>query len=182
MVGGLAATTTGLAIWLSEPPSSRSVPYLDNASDPAIQTLVNVSDVFLIAGTLAAIVILHNLHGGFHDATGTLVPLVAFVGVALLLVLALGDVLRWHPWLSTSPFGGYALAAFGGMGLGGLTMVRRVLPWWCGIALIVGSSGLVFARLLGELFAAVVGAAWALVGFAIFRAGVRQPAEASREC
>jgi hypothetical protein len=182
MVGGLAATTMGLAIWLSEPPYSRSIPYLDSASNAAIQTLVNVSDVLLIAGALAAIAALHTLHGGFYEMTGTLVSLVAFVGVVVLLLLGLGDVLRWSPWFSTSPVGGYTLAASGGMGLGVVTMVRRVAPWWCGIALIVGSPGLAFAGLLGELFAAVVGAAWALVGFAIFRAGVHQPAQASREC
>lgn len=90
---------------------------------------------------------------------GTLVSLVVFVGVALLLVLALGDVLRWSPWFSTSPFGGYALAALGGMGLGVVTMVRRVVPWWRGIALIVGSPGLAFAGLIGELFSAMAGAA-----------------------
>lgn len=65
MVGGFAATTTGLAIWLSEPPYSWSIPYLDSASNAAIQTLVNVSDVLLIAGALTAIVALHTLHGGF---------------------------------------------------------------------------------------------------------------------
>jgi hypothetical protein len=151
MVGGLAATTLGLAVWLPEPASSRSIPYLDSASNPAIQTLVNVSDVLLMAGALAAIAALHSLHGGCNGMMGTLVSLVAFVGVALLLVLALGDVLRWHPWFSTSPLRGFTLAALGGMGLGVATMVRRVLPWWCGLALIVGSPGLAFAGLLGDL-------------------------------
>lgn len=180
MVGGLAATTTGLAIWLSEPPFRRSIPYLDSASDPAIQTLVNVSDVFLVAGALAAIVALHSLHGGLYRMANNLVSLVALVGVVLLLVLGLGDVSRWSPGFSTSPLGGYTLAALGGVGLGVVTMVRRELPWWCGIALIVGSPGLVFAGLLGELFAAIAGAAWALVGFAVFRAGVHQAEQPSR--
>ena len=180
MVGGLAAATMGSAVWLSEPPYSRSIPYLDSVSNAAIQTLVNVSDVFLIAGALAAVAALHTLHGGLRDTTGTLVSLVVFVGVALLLVLALGDVLRWTPWFSTSPAGGYALAALGGMGLGVVTMVRRAVPWWCGIALIIGSPGLAFAGLLGELFAAMAGAAWALVGFAVFRAGIRQSPQPSR--
>ena len=109
-----------------------------------------------------------------------MVSLVAFVGVALLLVLALGDVLRWTPWFSTSPAGGYALAALGGMGLGVATMVRRVVPWWCGIALIVGSPCLVFAGLLGELFTAMAGAARALVGFAVFRAEMHRAEPLSR--
>ncbi len=180
IVGGLAATTTGLAVWLSEPPYSWSIPYLNSAGNAAIQTLVNVSDVFLIAGALAAISALHTLLGGFYDTTGTLVFLVVFVGVALLLVLASGDVLRWSPRFSTSPHGGYTLAALGGMGLGVLTMVRWAVPWWCGVALIVGSPGLAFAGLLGELFSAMAGAAWALVGYAVFRAGTRQSQQPSR--
>jgi len=130
MAGGLAATTLGLAVWLSEPPYSWSIPYLDSASNAAIQTLVNVSDVLVIAGALAAIAALHTLHGGLYEMTGTLVSLVAFVGVVVLLLLGLGDVLRWSPWFSRSPVGGYALAALGGMGLGAVTMVRRVAPWW----------------------------------------------------
>ena len=180
MVGGLAATTMGLAIWRSEPPYSWSIPYLDSASNVAIQTLVNVSDVFLMAGVLAAIAALHALHGGFYDTTGSMVSLMVFVGAVVLLVLGLGDVLRLHPSFSASPFGGYTLAAFAGMGLGVVTMVRRVLPWWCGIALIVGSPGLAFAGLLGGLFVAVAGAAWALVGFAVFRAGTHRQMRSSR--
>ncbi len=180
MVGGLAATTMGLAVWLSGPPYSWTIPHLESASNAAIQTLVNVSDVFLIAGALATIVAFRTLHGEFYDAMGSMVSLVVFFGVALLLVLALGDVLRWTPWFSTSPAGGYTLAALGGMGLGVVTMARRVVPWWCGIALIVGSPGLAFAGLLGGLFAAVAGAAWALVGFAVFRAGARRSQQTSR--
>jgi len=180
MVGGFVATVTGLAGWLSEPPYLWGIPYLDSAGNPAIQTLVNVSDVLLIAGALAAIAALHALHGGFYDTTGTLVSLAVFVGLALLLVLALGDVLRWSPRFSTSPFGGYTLAALGGMGLGVVTLVRRVMPRWCGIALIVGSPGLAFAGLLGELFSAMAGAAWALVGYAVYRAGTRRSQQPSR--
>jgi hypothetical protein len=180
MTGGLAATTMGLAVWLSQPPYSWSIPYLDSASNATIQTLVNVSDVLLIAGALAAIAALHTLHGGFYEMAGTLVSLVAFVGIGLLLLLGLADVLRWSPWFSTSPVGGYTLAALGGMGLGAVTMVRRVAPWWCGIGLIFGSPGLAFAGLLGELFAAAAGAAWALVGYALFRPGTHRQMRSSR--
>ena len=179
-MGGLATATTGLAVWLSEPPYSWSIPYLDSAGNAAIQALINFSDVLLMTGALAAIAALHILHGGFNDTTGTLVSLVAFVGVARLLVLALGDVFRWSPWFSTSPLGGYKLAALGGMGLGVVIMVRRAGPWWCGVALIAGSPGLTCAGLLGELFAAMAGAAWALAGCAVLRAGTRQSQQPSR--
>jgi hypothetical protein len=180
IVGGLFAAMSGLAIWLSEPPFFWTIPYLDSASNRVIQTFVNVSDVFLLAGALAALAALHALHRGFYGMAGALAFLVASAGVALLLVLSLGDVLRWTTWFSTSPLGGFTLAALGGMGLGVVGMLRRVVPWWCGVALIVGSPSLAFAGLLGELFTAIAGVAWALVGYAVFQAEVHRAEQPSR--
>ncbi len=72
------------------------------------------------------------------------------------------------------------LATLGGIGLGALTIAVGVLPRWGGVALIVGSLSLQPAALLGELFVALAGVAWALVGFAIFRTGTRLPEQPSR--
>jgi hypothetical protein len=45
MVCGVLYAAQGLAVWLSKPPFSLSIPYLDWASNLTIQTLVNVTDV-----------------------------------------------------------------------------------------------------------------------------------------
>lgn len=174
MVGSILYIVLSLGVWLSEPPFSRSIPYLNSASDLAIQTLVNVSDILAIVGALAAIVALHALHREFYGMTGTLVSLVAFVGLALLFVVGLGDVSRlFRSWSSTPLSLGFMLTALGGMGLGVLTIAARVLAWWCGVALIVGSPGFVFAGLLGELWGTLVGVAWTLVGYTILRGDSR---------
>jgi hypothetical protein len=182
MVGAVAYATLSLAVWLSEPPFSRSIPYLDSASDLTIQTLVNVSDVFLAVGALAAIVALHALHRESYGMMGTLVFVVAFVGAALLLVVGLGYVLPLFLFWSSTPLNwGLMLAALGGMGLGVVTIAARALPWWCGVALIVGSLGFAPASLYGELWGVLVGVAWTLVGYAVLRAaGTHRSEQPSR--
>ena len=59
------------------------------------------------------------------------------------------------------------------VGLGILTINAEVLPRWCGVALIVGSPP--FALLWP-----LVGVPWIVVGYAIFRAGVRRHVQPSR--
>jgi hypothetical protein len=177
MVGSIAYAMANLALWFSEPPISQIIRHLDR--DRTIQTLDNIFFVFLVLGALAAIASLHTLHREFYGMTETVVSLPAFVGMALVLIGGLGDVLGpW--WHFTSPTWGFLLAVLGGIGLGALTIAARVLPWWCGAALIVGSLGFLPASLLGELWGVLVGVAWALVGYAIFRAATRQAQQASR--
>jgi|SRR5215211_3223027 len=182
MVCGVLYAAQGLTVWLSEAPFSLSIPYLHSASDLTWQTLVNVSDVVFLVGALAAVAALatlYTLHGGAYGLAGTLVSLVAFVGLALLVVL--GDVFQWfRSWSSTPLIWGAMLAMLGGMFLGTVTVILRVLPGWCGVALIVGSLSLEPAALLGELFVALAGVAWARVGYAIFRAAGRRTERPSR--
>jgi hypothetical protein len=185
MVYGVLYAAQGLVVWLSEPPFSLSFPYLDNASDLTWQTMVNISDVIFLVGALvavAALAILCVVHGGYYDLAGTLVSLAVFAGLALLVVLGLGDVFqRYTSWGTSKPLiWGTLLATLGGMGLGALAIAVRVLPWWGGVALIVESLSLEPAALLGELFVALAGVAWALVGLAIFLAARRGTAQASR--
>jgi hypothetical protein len=171
MVCGVLYAAQGLAVWLSEPPFSLSIPYLDRASNLTIQTLVNVTDVVLLVGALAAVAPLYTLHrgaygmGGAYGMAGTLFSLAAFVGFALLIVLGLGDVFQGFRSLSsTLLIWGHTLTLLGGVGLGAVTIAVRMLPRWCGVALIVGTLSLEPAALLGELFVTLTGVAWAVVG------------------
>jgi hypothetical protein len=177
MVCGVLYAAQGLTVWLSQPPFSLSIPYLDGASDLTWQTLVNVTDVVLLVGALvavAALAVLYILHRGVYGLAGTLVSLVAFVSLAFLIVFGLGDVFQWSFGLGLeSLIWSARLATLGGIGLGALTIAVGVLPRWGGVALIVGSLSLQPAALLGELFVALAGVAWATVGYAIFRAGGR---------
>jgi len=184
MACGVLYAAQGLTVWLSEPPFSLSIPYLDRASDLTWQTLVNVSDVVFLVGALlavAALATLYILRRGVNGIAGALVSLVALVGLAILIVLGLGDVFQWsESWSSTPLIWGSLLATLGGMCLGTVTVVLRVLPGWGGVALIVGGLSLELAALGGELFAALAGVAWATVGYAIFRAAGRRTERPSR--
>ncbi len=176
MVGGVAYATLELTVWYVEPLHSWGVQFLDN-----------IFFVFLVLGALAAIAALHTLHTReFHGMTETLVSLIAFVGLTLILVGGLGDVLRTLQrdtdalWYFTPLFWGLWLAGLGGAGLGVVTIAARVLPWWSGVALMVGSPGFAAAGLFGGLWAALAGVAWALVGYVVFRAARRLPEQPLR--
>ena len=170
MVGSVAYAMANLALWLSEPPISELIRRLDR--DRTIQTLDDIFFVSLVLGALAALVSLYTLHAERYGMMGALVSLAAFGGLALSLVGALGDVLRLN-WYITSPLTDLMLVGLGGIGLGVVTIAARVLPWWCGGALIVGGPGFAFAALFGELWGVLVGTAWSLVGYAVFRAANR---------
>jgi hypothetical protein len=73
------------------------------------------------------------------------------------------------------------LAAFIGVaGLGIVTMNTRVLPRWCGVALVIfGFLGLP-AMLSGGIAWALLGLPWVLVGYALFQAGARLSERPSR--
>lgn len=183
MVGAVAYALANLALWSAEPQIIRQLDM-----NKTIQTIDNICFVFLVVGALVSIAALHILHREFYRMLATLVALAAFVGMVLVLVGGLGDVLRpwWHsmpPIFTLTSWSlqlAWQLAILGGIGLGAVTLVARVLPWWCGVALIVGSLLFAPASLFGEVFAAVVGVAWALVGYAIFRAGARHAEQPSR--
>jgi hypothetical protein len=184
MVCGILYAAQGLVVWLSEPPFSLTIPYLDSASDLTWQTLVNVSDVVFLVGALAAVAALaplYILQRGVNGIAGALVSLVVFLALALLVVFGLGDVFQWFRSASSKPLiWGDIVATLGGIGLGAMTIAARVLPRWGRVALIVGSLALEPAALLGELFVALAGVAWALAGFAIFLVARRRTAQASR--
>lgn len=170
MVGSGAYAMANLALWFSGPPISELIRHLDR--DRFIQTLDNIFYVFLVMGALAATASLHTLHRELYGMTVTLVSLVVFGGLVLSLIAGLGDVLRLY-WYVTSPLLAIMLVGLGGIGLGVATIAARVLPWWCGVALIAGSFGFAFAALFGELWGVLVGLAWALVGYAVFGAANR---------
>src|SRR5215216_4153659 len=117
MACGVLFAAQGLTVWLSEPPFSLSIPYLDRASDLTWQTLVNVSDVVFLVGALlavAALATLYILRRGVNGIAGALVSLVALVGLAILIVLGLGDVFQWsESWSSTPLIWGSLLATLG---------------------------------------------------------------------
>ncbi len=189
---GLAAVLGGVAYafilgllgplvrYLYSPSSDEDIP-------PILNYLDTIPVLLLVLGALAAIAGLHTLQRERYGLLGALASLTAFSGVALLLVGALSDLLglagqrSFYLGLYTL-VAGALVASVGLLTLGGVTMAARVLPGWVGVLIILGSPPAVFffAGLYDEL-QLLVGGAWALVGYALFRqARVRQAQQSSR--
>jgi len=141
--------------------------------------------VLLALGAVVAIAALHALQRERYGLPGTLASLSVFIGVVLILGSNLGltEGLPW-PLPERIFMVGVLVTALGMVALGIATIAARVLPWWCGVALMVG--GFAFAGPMlalswaGFFMGLLAGPAWALVGFAVFRASTRQAQQPSQ--
>ena len=137
----------------------------------------------LMVGAMAAIVTLHALQSQHYGLAGTVASLAAFVGLAMYLVgagvaYARDDFFLGSPATRFLGVLGLLLATVGLIVLGVVTMYARVLPWWCGVALIAGNPlmGFFLAIWIGGL----LGVVWLVVGYAVFRAGAHRPEHPAR--
>jgi len=178
MVGGIAATTLGFLYALQ----ARGVT-LGSIDGPVQKgNYENPALTMLLVGVLAAIVALHAIQRQHYGSPGALASVVAFVGVAMTVgANLLGELVpAMAPVAIILLIVGVVAAFVGVVGLGIVTMNARVLPRWCGAALvIVGILGLL-AIVSGGIGWALLGMPWVLVGYAVFRAGVRQAERPSR--
>lgn len=131
--------------------------------------LIEVIFVLGLAGTLVAIVGLHALHTGRYGLLGAVGSLIAFIGYALLLVAAAVTTLLGREALdAVFPIGVLAILV-GSVLLGAMILRARVLPWWCGVLLIVGFPLSVLLDVItggaGGLALAVI---WGLVGYVLW--------------
>ena len=163
MVGGVVYTAVGLL-----------VPFL-----------VPMLIVLLALGAMVATAGLHVLQRERYGLPGTLASLAVSIGVILILGSNLGftEGLPW-PIPERIIMVGTFVAALGMVALGIATIGARVLPWWCGAALIAGGLGFVGTMLApswtGFITGLLAGVAWAVVGYALLRAASRQARQPSR--
>ncbi len=159
--GGLAAIVGGVAY---------------TALSLAIPFLEPVFFVLLAIGALVATAALHALQGERYGWLGASASLSVFIGAALSLGSHLG-LTEGLPW--PLPEGIFMVSvgvvALGMVALGIATAAARVLPWWCGIALMVGGIGfagpMLAASWTGFVMGLLAGLAWAVVGYGLLRAG-----------
>lgn len=145
------------------------------ASDYAIEILF----IAALVGTLVAIAGLQAVQHDNYGRTGVFGAAVAFIGHACMLVGATATAWAGHDVLDGIFVLGILGALIGLVVLGVATLRAGVLPRWCGVLLIAGlpvSSAL-------EAFGGgvVLGAAWAMVGYALLAAPIKwvsQPARA----
>jgi hypothetical protein len=136
--------------------------------------LIEIILVVAFALTLVAIAGLHGLQRVRYGRLGAAGSSTTFIGYALIVVVTAASILL---------VGGEALFAvrivgalailIGSVLLGAMTLRARVLPWWCGVLLIVGFP---LGAILDENVARgseeiVFGIVWGLVGYALLSSG-----------
>jgi hypothetical protein len=162
LIGGVPYALTGIMSLLAPQ---------EEAFDSFTDYLIEVLFVLALVGTLMAIAGLHILQRGRYGHLGAAGSLTAFVGHALLLVAAAVTTLAGREALDMVFLLGSLAALVGLVLLGATTLRARVLPWWCGVLLIVGLPLSVVldvtARGSGGI---LLGMVWALVGYALWSA------------
>ena len=175
IVGGVALVMLSFMTWLCTPNCPSSSGYV-----------VLAFFVLLAAGAMVAVASLHDIQRHRYGLLGTLTFLIAFVGVAMIFVSEFRSLIMalWQgspgatgvSWLFII---GLLVATVGLIAYGVVTIIAGELPWWCGVALLAGSP---LVGLFLYLFAEglLLGVPWAVVGYAVFRAGATRVEQPSR--
>ena len=134
--GGLAGVLAGVMYVLTDilnllAPQQR---VFDSFSDYLIEVIFAVA----VAGTLGAIAGLHALQSGRYGRLGAAGSLLAFIGYALIVVVTAVSVLAGGQALYLVRLVGAAAVLIGSALLGATTLRTQIMPWWCGVLLIVG--------------------------------------------
>jgi hypothetical protein len=179
-LGGLAAMVGGgawVALWLLGDWLVRQLPLGPIESHIQSGSIQGPILNLLVVGAMAAIIAIAVLHASRSERYGSLAVL-ATLTAAVGLVMGL---VGWLVFERTVPLAvaatlvtvGLLLASVGIVGLGIVTIRARVLPWWCGAALIAGSP-------LSAFLWPFMGVPWMVVGYALFRAAGDPPQQPSR--
>jgi hypothetical protein len=137
---------------------------------------------------IVAVLGIHALHGGTprYGRLGTAGTVLTIAGYAIIAVMTVISMVQGYASLLTVRLAGAGALLVGSLLLGVIILRARLLPWWCGVLLIVAFP-------LGHFANALFGAAenlllallWGSIGVALLsrREGVvesvaRQPAQA----
>ena len=174
--GGLAGVVAGVMFMLSGILTFMVAPPPQGALGSSGAYLFEVVIGVAFASTLVAVAGLHaaQRQSRRYGILGTAGFLLTFVGYALVLVIAhLIRLAGGEPILSLRPVGGL-LVLVGSILLGAMTLYARVLPWWCGVLLIVGFPlGALLETVRSGIENIVFAIVWGLIGYALLsRRGV----------
>ena len=191
MAGGLASTTLGLLYVLQ----AWGITLDFTAKGLLKGGYEGPVGNMLLVGVMAAVAALHFIQRRRYGRLGLLASASAIGGIAMVvigfLVSGLDSDTAFFLGIGLLTVG-VVVASTGIVLLGVVTITARVLPTWCGVALIAGSPpgvGILFlavsplgmARILpGEIGWALAGIPWIVVGYATFREATRQAQQPSR--
>ena len=136
--GGLAGVVaavmwvlTAILILLATPQRAS----FNSFSDYLLQIVLLVA----YAGTLGAILGLHALQSESrrYGRLGAAGSLITFIGYAIVFVVITVSILAGGAALLTVRLAGASAVLIGSILLGAMTIRTRILPWWCGVLLII---------------------------------------------
>ena len=151
----------------------------ESFSDYLIEVILLVGYV----GTIGAIVGLHALQSQSerYGRLGALGSLLTSIGYAIVFVVTTSSILQGGQALLTVRLTGGIAVLLGSILLGAITLYARVVPWWCGVLLIVAFP-------LGDFSNAIVrgsegillGLLWGSIAYALLRSALNrsQPSDA----
>jgi hypothetical protein len=131
--------------------------------------LIAVILAVAFALTLVAIAGLHALQRGRYGPLGAAGSLITFIGYALIVVLTSVSTLVGSEAFFIVRLIVALAVVIGSILLGAMTLRARLLPWWCGVLLIVSFPlGDVVDTVIAEGSEAIVlGILWGLVGYVL---------------
>ena len=135
--------------------------------------LIEIILVVALAVTLIAIAGLHGLQRGRYGRLGAAGSSMTFIGYALIAVVAAVSIRVGGEALFAVRIVGALAILMGSVLLGAMTLRARVLPWWCGVLLIVGFplGGVLDENVARGSEGIVFGIVWGLVGYALLSSG-----------
>ena len=164
--GGLAGVLAGVMYVLADILGLLAPPQrvFDTFSDYLQEVIFAVA----VAGTLGAIAGLHALQRGRYGRLGAAGSLITFLGYTLTAAVSAVTVLLGSEALDSVRFIGGLAVLIGSILLGAMTLRARVVPWWCGVLLIVGFPlSLASEVAFSAAGAIVLGIVWGLIGYAL---------------
>lgn len=95
--------------------------------------------VLAYVGVIIAVLGIHSLHAGNsrYGTVGTAGSVITIAGYAIIAVITLISMIRDFEYLLTVRIGAAGLVLIGSLLLGVIIIRAKLLPWWCGVLLII---------------------------------------------
>lgn len=166
--GGLAGSAAAALLILSA--IINQVSPIQSAYDSAASYLYLAVAVGAYIGVIVAVVGIDALHRGRprYGRLGKAATVTTIVGYAVIAIVILISMSQGHAsWLMVR-IGGFGLVLIGSALLGVIILRARLLPWWCGVLLIVA---LPLGDVANEIFSSaenlLLALLWGSIGFGL---------------
>jgi hypothetical protein len=176
VVAGVMWVLSAILIFLATPQRIS----FNSFSDYLVPIIVLVAYL----GTMVAILGLHYLQSesGRYGRLGAAGSLIAFIGYAIVFVVATVSILEGGASLLSVRLAGAAAVLIGSILLGAMTIRTRILPWWCGVLLIIAFPlGDLSNEVLRGSEGILLGILWGLVGYALLSSSSALDQQLARE-